>query len=76
MNSLSDNKSARAKYTRHSFANHLLEKVVYLKHIQSLLDYAKPKTTELYTKISTSYISKIQNLIDILVIYFFYLTLK
>jgi len=49
---------------RHSFATHLLEQGVSLRHIQVLLGHNSSKTTELYTQVSVQEIGKIKNPLD------------
>ena len=49
---------------RHSFATHLLEQGIGLRHIQVLLGHNSSKTTELYTQVSVQEIGKIKNPLD------------
>lgn len=48
----------------HSFATHLLEQGVSLRHIQVLLGHNSSKTTEPYTRVSVQEIGKIKNPLD------------
>lgn len=57
-------KRATVHTLRHSFATHLLENGVSLRHIQTLLGHSSPKTTEIYTHVSQGDLRRITNPLD------------
>ncbi len=57
-------KSVTLHTLRHSYATHLLEKGTDIRYIQELLGHNDPKTTMIYTHVSSSSLDKIKNPFD------------
>lgn len=58
------NKIIRPHMLRHSFATHLIEQGVGLRYIQTLLGHGSPKTTEIYTLVTSYSLAKIRSPFD------------
>ncbi len=52
---------------RHSYATHMMDNGVALRHIQELLGHAKPETTMIYTHISQRDLLSVTNPLDVIV---------
>ncbi len=49
---------------RHSFATHMIENGVNLRHVQALLGHSKPETTMIYTHVAKKDLLKIRSPLD------------
>ncbi len=58
------NKNVTPHTLRHSFATSLLEHEVNIRYIQQLLGHANLNTTQIYTKVNTDQLKKIENPLD------------
>ena len=57
-------KSINLHMLRHSYATHLLEGGTNLRYIQELLGHNSPKTTQIYTHVSSQALSKVVSPFD------------
>ena len=58
------NKNINLHMLRHSYATHLMESGTNLRYIQELLGHKSPKTTQLYTHVSSHQLGKIVSPFD------------